>query len=183
MRISFYTIISGLFILLSCHQSKRKAEKIVAEWFGKEVKFSNEIKCLITDSLILCPDIRKENYKILLYVDSIGCMSCRLRLGEWKKIIERADTLFPEKPEFILIFQPKYGKDKEIKQQLKQNGFIYPVFIDVDDKTFILNNFPKEDKFQCFLLDRDNRVVLTGNPVFNPAIWELYKQIILKNEE
>jgi hypothetical protein len=158
-------------------------KKIVTEWTGKDVKFSDGIECLKTDSLIPCPDISKQNYKILLYIDSIGCMSCRFRLGEWKKIIAGADTLFSKKPDFIFVFQPKHVGDKEIKQLLKQNGFIYPVFIDIDNQTFALNNFPKEQEYQCFLLDKDNKVVMVGNPVLNPAIWKLYKQVISNDEE
>jgi hypothetical protein len=41
-----------------------------------------------------------------------------------------------------------------------------------------LNNFPQEREYQCFLLDKQNRVVMVGNPVYNHAIWELYKKII-----
>ncbi|MDR3266230.1 MAG: hypothetical protein LBT24_01490, partial [Tannerella sp.] len=90
---------------------------------------------------------------------------------------------FSKKPDFIFVIQPKHGGDKEIKQLLKQNGFIYPVFIDIDNKIFALNNFPKEQEYQCFLLDKDNKVVMVGNPVLNPAIWKLYKKIILNSEE
>jgi hypothetical protein len=32
--------------------------------------------------------------------------------------------------------------------------------------------------FQCFLLDKDNKVLAVGNPAVNFKIWELYKRII-----
>ena len=33
--------------------------------------------------------------------------------------------------------------------------------------------------YQCFLLDKDNKVVMIGNPTLNPAIWDLYKQTVM----
>jgi hypothetical protein len=41
-----------------------------------------------------------------------------------------------------------------------------------------LNHLPDEPAFQCFLLDKDNKVLAIGNPAYNPKVWELYKQII-----
>jgi hypothetical protein len=38
-----------------------------------------------------------------------------------------------------------------------------------------LNHFPKQQQYQCFLLDKDNKVLMIGNPVTNPKIWDLYK--------
>jgi hypothetical protein len=50
--------------------------------------------------------------------------------------------------------------------------------MDMENTIMKLNNFPKEQDFRCFLLDKDNKVVMVGNPVLNPGIWELYKKII-----
>ena len=36
--------------------------------------------------------------------------------------------------------------------------------------------------YQCFLLDKDNKVLLIGNLTFNPKIWDLYKQTVLEEE-
>ena len=38
-----------------------------------------------------------------------------------------------------------------------------------------LNYFPKLPNCQTFLLDSQNRVILIGNPIDNPLMWELYK--------
>jgi hypothetical protein len=170
-----------IFILFfSCDKINKKSsvKKIVAEWTGKEVKFPAGMECFKMDSLVPCPDINGDNYKILLYIDSAGCTGCRLQLGKWKNLIESADTLFSKKPEFILVFQTKHNGEKEIKQLMRQNGFGYPVFLDVGNSTFTINNFPKEQEYRCFLLDGENKVVMVGNPVLNRGIWELYKKQI-----
>jgi hypothetical protein len=99
-------------------------------------------------------------------------------LPEWKKIIYESDTIFENSPDFLFFFQVKSNGIKEIKLLLRNSHFDCPVFVDVENEIMRLNNFPKDSKFQCFLLDKDNKVIMIGNPVYNRAIWESYKKII-----
>jgi hypothetical protein len=170
--------------LVSCKENKKRteAEKIVAEWTGKEIRFPNDYQCSFAGKDTIsnpCTDLFQAEYKILLYVDSAGCSSCRLKLFEWKQIIADADSLFGEKLSFILFFQPKNKKEMEFL--FKRENFNYPAFIDMDNRINQLNHFPTQQSYQCFLLDRNNKVVMIGNPVLNPEIWELYKNQISGN--
>jgi hypothetical protein len=64
---------------------------------------------------------------------------------------------------------------------LKLNEFNYPAFIDEKDEINSLNQFPSGNRqFQCFLLDKENRVEIIGNPILNPQIEKLYKQKIIE---
>ena len=174
-----YVILSSIILFCSCKKNNSSiVQKIVKEWTGKEIQFPPNLECMTKDSVIDCLETSTANYKILLYVDSLGCTSCRTKLVEWKKLISETDTLFEDKLDFLFVFQPKYRGLKEFKILLKNNGFDYPVFVDVKNEIMRLNNFPKEPEYQCFLLDEENKVVMVGNPVLNPAIWELYKKII-----
>ena len=80
----------------SCKKNKQKddAVKIVAEWTGKEIKFPKGIPCTSMGKDTTCVDLYSNSYKILLYVDSLGCTSCRLKFPEWKKIISESDSAF-----------------------------------------------------------------------------------------
>ncbi|MDR1368769.1 MAG: DUF1573 domain-containing protein [Dysgonamonadaceae bacterium] len=116
-------------------------------------------------------------YKILLYVDSMGCTSCKLRMPEWKKIIQETDSIAPDQVGFLVFFYPR--SIKELDYMLMRDQFDYPVFVDEHNEIDKKNQFPKEMSFQCFLLDENNKVLVVGNPSINPQIWELYKQKIL----
>lgn len=171
-----------ILFLFSCKENKRRMEieKIVTEWVGKEIKFPADAQCCIlgNDTLsTLCTDIVQKEYKLLLYVDSTGCSDCRLRLFQWKRLIAEADSLFQDKLGFVFFFQPK--NRKEIAYLIKRDNFDYPVFIDRNNLIDKLNHFPHVAAYQCFLLDKDNKVLLIGNPMLNQNIWELYKQQIL----
>lgn len=168
-------------ISVACNNDKRNAEKIVATWVGKQIRFPEKIECLSLDKETICPQPENTPYKVLIYTDSIGCFSCKLKLPIWKQFIQDANSEMAGKVEFLFYF---HQKDKrEIKYLLDLNDFKYPVFCDETNKINQLNNFPKEMEYQCFLLNKDNEVLLIGNPTLNPTIWELYKQKIIGNEK
>jgi hypothetical protein len=171
-------------ILYSCNENKLKknAEKIVREWTGKEIRFPSGIDCFSITKDTSCVDLYSDNYKVLLFVDSLGCTSCRLKLTEWKRIMKEADSVFSKKTEFVFYFQPKNRGEKELKHILSNNGFHHPVFIDKENEIDKLNKFSAKTEYQCFLLDKENKVLMVGNPTLNPGIWVLYKKLILDGE-
>jgi hypothetical protein len=177
-----FTII--LNTVFSCDNKNRKeTEKVVIEWIGKEIKFPENFQCNVLgkDTVSdLCVDLFRKQYKVLLYVDSTGCSTCRLKLFEWKQLIIESDSIFlNEQIGFLFFFQPK---DKiEIGFISQQADFDYPLLIDVDNTIDQLNHFPKQQIYQCFLLDENNKVLSIGNPVLNPKLWNLYKSKILKS--
>jgi len=180
-RILLFFAIAVLSVC-SCKDYKKQKEvaKIVNEWIGKEILFSEDIPLFVynKDSQPKISDeYFQKDFKILMYVDSAGCSDCRLRLLDWKQLIEEADSLFPEKVGFLLYFQPK--SVREMTYLLAQSRFDYPVFMDLNGTINRLNRFPQAMQHQCFLLDRDNKVVMIGNPALNHRIWELYKEQIV----
>ena len=173
-----------VFCLPSCKQNKRwdSAAKIVSEWTGKEIMFPEGLSCISMDRDTTCIDVHNDNFKIVLYVDSLGCTNCRLSLSTWKKIMKESDSVFIRKPEFVFIFQPKKRDEKELSLIFRNNGFSHPVFIDQENETDRMNKFPSKPEYQCFLLDKDNKVIMVGNPATNSGIWILYKRIITETE-
>jgi len=179
-KIKAIVTIVSVIILCSCQNDNRTGDavKIVKAWTGKEIIFS---KLLLHSSMTGDSphfDLYSDNCKILLYVDSLGCTSCRLNLSDWKMIMEESDTIFFRKPDFVFIFQPKKDGLTELQSILKQKGFRYPVFIDSENEMSNLNIFPSNPDYLCFLLDGNNNVLLVGNPSHNTGIWALYKKVI-----
>lgn len=62
----------------------------------------------------------------------------------------------------------------------QKNKFEHPIFYDTLNKMEKLNHFPKNNTFRTFLLDKNNHVILVGNPIGNKTLWNLYKQIITR---
>ncbi len=171
-----------LFVLLgilclSCKDEKRtRSEHIVKEWVGKTIRLPSGVELYDPQGDSAVPIPVDTDYKIFLYTDSTGCTSCKLKPFVWTGLIHEIDSLMPNQVEFLFYFHPK--NRKELLFLLKRDGFRYPVFIDTENKIDRLNHFPSEMEFQCFLLDKENKVLSIGNPTLNPKIGDLYKQIM-----
>lgn len=166
-----------LFLLTACKENnKEKFALLVQEWQGKEIVFPQNMAFtrFVTEPVdYRIPDAE---YKVLIYVDSTGCTSCKLQLPKWKELIAHVDSATNGNIPFIFVFQSK--DDKELRYILKRDNFARPVCIDRDSRLDKLNKFPQDITFQTFLLDKDNKVKVIGNPVHNLAVRDLYlKQI------
>ena len=144
--------------------------QMVKEWTGKTIYFPDIAPIYLNDSTQSSKG--EKDYKILLYVDSTGCISCKLRLYVWIANIEELDS----KVKFLLYFCPKH-KESFI-EYLKRENFNYPIYIDTADMLNKINKLPNNPQFQCFLLDKNNKVLAVGNPAHNFKVWELYKKMI-----
>ncbi len=167
---------------ISCKENKKAAvEKLVTEWIGKEVIFPVESNCTYMGKDTICPNLSSAPYKILVYTDSMGCTSCKLNLHVWKVYMEEVAANMPGRVDFLFYFQPK--DQRELEYLLRRERLEHPVFIDDKGELNQINKFPKGMEYQCFLLDRDNKVSSIGNPALNPQIWEIYKQVIKNAKE
>jgi hypothetical protein len=91
-------------------------------------------------------------------------------------VFAEADSLLHDSLKFLLFYQPKNLQELIFLFELYQ--FDYPVFIDETGKINQLNKLPQAQMYQCFLLDRQNKIISIGNPVYNKNVWELYISII-----
>lgn len=166
-----------LLTLTSCKDSqKRKISNLVNEWDGKEIVFpSNSVFTVQAKDTVDFP-INNADYKIVAYVDSVGCMSCKLQLPRWKDFISEIDSLTGHFIPFVFYFHP--NDIKELRYITRRDNFEYPICIDVEDKFNSLNHFPDKMEFQTFLIDMNNKVVAIGNPIHNPKVKELYRKIL-----
>ena len=74
-----------LFVLFSCQESeKERISRLVKEWDGKEIVFPDRSVFTIQGrDTVSCPS-GNSPYKVLTYIDSLGCASCKLQLPRWK---------------------------------------------------------------------------------------------------
>jgi hypothetical protein len=171
----------ALVTLFGCKETnKERLAHLVTEWQGKEIVFPDNP--VFTRYVVDTVDyqIPETAYKVLVYVDSVGCTNCKLQLHKWKELIAYTDSATGGTVPFLFFF---HAKDyREINHLLKKDDFDLPVCLDKEDKLNKLNKFPSDITFQTFLLDKDNKVVVIGNPVHNLAVRDLYiKQITGKD--
>ena len=166
-----------VWMLASCQESPKEAMlRLVQEWSGKEIKFPARSVFTIQGKDTVDFEFKDADYKVVTYIDSVGCTSCKLQLHRWKQLVAEVDSLTDDSVPFLFYFHPK--NIKELRYLTRRDGFTYPVCFDEQDEINRLNQFPSVMDFQTFLLDKDNKVVAMGNPILNPNIKDLYLEVI-----
>ena len=75
-------------------------------------------------------------------------------------------------PEDLALFPFKY--DKSLDKFLNS-----PIKLYILSQSLIYNeNIPTDTRLHSFLLDKDSKIILVGNPLRNEKLWDLYKNVI-----
>lgn len=160
--------------LIQFNRIYNTTKNIVKQWLGKEIKFPISIN---TQQDSIWKIMINKKLKLLTIIDTNNCTECRLRLYDWGKNIKDANSINSN----IAFLFVVHAKDYTIVDLMKKkNKFTYPIFYDYKNQIGQLNKFPKNPRFQTFLLDENNKVILVGNPVGNHHMWDLYKQYLRK---
>lgn len=168
-------IIPLLIIWQGCHDhTTQKYIQLIKQWENKEIIFPEKLETKIYGKNISFVST-SHKYKILNYVDTNSCTNCRLKLHAWELLYKEINTLQLDVEIIFMVFAKEY---KTLKNIQKNNHYNYPIVYDRDGNMEKLNHFPTLPNCQTFLLDSQNRVILIGNPIGNPSIWELYKEKI-----
>lgn len=174
-------VVAYLLLLVSCKDAaENQIYNVVKEWSGKELLFpESSVFTIYGEDTV--PPIGKSDFTIVTYVDSVGCLSCRLQLEKWKSLMLYMDSVLTDRSLNFKFFLSPSSLD-EARAILKRDLFDFPVCVDLKDEFNQLNHLPSEVQFRTFLLDANNRVLAVGNPVHNSKVRELYTSVILNQK-
>ena len=171
-----------LFLLLiaGCNGCQDRLQKEYSIFLNKEIKLPAFVKGIYKnrDTVYLHQD--DVMTRMVVFFDSTTCSSCQVaRIWEWERITSYAKAM-KYKFEPVFIFAPPKQQEHETVRSLRVQSFSWPVYVDAD-QSFLSSNeeFPQNKVFHVFLLDKNNKVVLVGDPTFNTKLWEIYKKTIV----
>jgi hypothetical protein len=171
-----------LIILCSCqsHSTKNNIEQVIREWQEREIQIPSEKIEYMTMGRhdTLCLDFWNKPYKILTYIDSVGCTGCQLGLAQWRKLI---DSMLIQQLDVSFLFVVHSSDYEMFEYMLIENNFSYPIIYDRKNNFDKLNHFLPAP-YRTFLLDKDNKILLVGSPIKNPKMWALYKKFITQSK-
>lgn len=102
------TILLFLLVLIisSCKESEQdRITRLVSEWEGRIIRYpSNAELVSIGKDSIYMSNLRNTDYTIVSYIDSIGCMSCKLQLPEWELFIKSLKTSSENQMSYLFFF-------------------------------------------------------------------------------
>jgi len=154
-------------------------QRQLEEFTAKEIVAPHGMRQMVEgrDSVVLNPTVGAA--RLVVWADSLDCSTCRVsKMFQYTEIVnyrkEVGETFTP-----VFVFSPPRAKVDEVLLTIGVTPFDYPVFID-ENGLFVAANphIPSDNQLHTFLLDKNGKVVLVGDPVNNPQLWEMYKKTI-----
>lgn len=177
--INIYKLSALLFIYIffSCQNSPMREK--YKELKNSNIKFSNQLEVLYNGKDTMINDFWINALKIVIYKDSISCNECYIEsLLQWNDLIDEYKNL---NIRFYFILHPSSDKYEDIKLLLRTIEFNYPIIIDYNGYFRKMNPQISDDpNLHTFLLNRNNKVILIGNPLYSDNINMLLKKELFK---
>lgn len=168
LRFICFVIVGMTLLLTGCNKGSSYKDAIV-EWAGREILFPDSMR-LLGGGFITVPDAE---YTIVAYYDSVGCTGCRMKLPFWENFMGRVDSVAGNNRVALLIIAASKDERRLLSLERKDSAG-YDIVIDRSDSFNKLNNLPKDQYLQAFLLDKGKKVCVIGNPVIAPSLENVY---------
>lgn len=175
MKSKFFLLLTMLLII--CCQNH--TECIVRQWLGKTITLDVKPEMIVIGRQ---PIILESDFCVLNYVDSMGCVSCKMGLPKWKAFGAYIDSISGKHVPVVFIVQESVRRN--VLYSMKADGY-YPdyVIVDKEDSFQKKYKFPTEDDMKTFLLDKTYRVIAIGNPINQEKVTSLYVSYITKKRK
>lgn len=118
--------------------------------------------------------LQKPAYNIISYVDSVGCISCKLRLERWHALSQNIDSIYHCHIPILFLTHPKVAEEM---QSLIIDNYNMDILTDSDNVYQQKYKLSDELMLQTFLVHNDT-VIAIGNPVHNYRITELFMRCL-----
>lgn len=112
----------------------------------------------------------KYAYNIISYVDSVGCISCKLQLERWQNLSRNIDSIYNCHIPILFLTHPKVANEM---QSLILDDYNVDILTDSDNVYRQKYNLSDELMLQTFLVHNDT-IIAIGNPVHNYRVTELF---------
>ena len=174
------TITYICLFLTSCinNNNRQKVEPlkvVLEENLGKKLAIPDGLMIYkpFTDYIADSSEIFSSSYRIYSYIN-VSCGTCINNIELWNSlIIELKELKIP----VILICESddKYVLFRYMCESGKIKKFSYPFVLNRNNDFTMKNPFMKIiNNFQTVLTDKENTILLIGNPIYNKSIKELY---------
>ncbi|HZK04110.1 MAG TPA: hypothetical protein VFC94_06885 [Bacteroidaceae bacterium] len=182
MKNRFTLTIVALAIIISISCSNQKLAHELKMLSGSTIKIPNELSAKIGCRDTLLEVNQHEPATMIIWYDTVQCASCSMNsINIWNKIFEYShDSVEGFNP--VIIFSPNKRMIRNFEEAIKTTRFKYPLFVDYNNTFGHINpQIPMTNNLlHVFLLDKNNKVVLVGSPLYNESLMQLYKSTINK---
>lgn len=170
------TLLCLSMTFLGC-ESNLTVKKVLRRNYGKQIDFNWPMQYVYEDTILDSMDVFEfTSVKVVVYVSRQLCVPC---FGKYLSATkEYTNKLKSDSVQYICVMYPRPIEeiyDAMDSLELTQTFLIY----DKEDQYLKKNSLEKyTDMFRTFLLDKNNRVVLVGDPLRSTKLQKLYTEKI-----
>lgn len=158
-------------LIVSCRNNKMHSINMeVKHWLGKEVYLPklSDMRTLERNSI---SSPLEKRVKIMTIINA-SCGTCIEEFKKWNDFMKTTDTTLVG---YVFLL---YSNDDLMTFENTNANYLqfpYPYFNDKENEVIEKNGFNIEQKdYNTFLLNKENEIVLVGNPIYNNSISDLY---------
>ncbi len=140
---------------------------------GNKIEFVDGFKELRCNSGVKLDSLLKKKLKIISYIDDIPCSPCAIKkIKIWQSEIRAIDSDVP----YIIVLN---SDSRSFVDMMDSISLSYPLMY-YDSKIFGIKNKLEGllARNRTFLLDKDDKVIVIGEPFGMKAMSKLYKKYI-----
>ena len=178
-RYSFFVVFVLSSIMFSSCSHRQKIQEQITKMNSQSVAIDLYNMQRVDPLMSECYDSIDEEFSFVVFTDSNQCSGCSLnKMSSWNTLL-KLEKLTNGKVKFNFIVEPRSGDELSVLQTAKNIDFVHPLYIDTRHVFRNANAFiPKDPLFHIFLLDKDQKIVLIGNPLLNKKIEKLAIKVI-----
>lgn len=178
-RYGFLTVFFLLLTMFPACSHRQKIQKQITKMNNQYVAMELYNMQRVDPLMSECYDSIHEEFTFVVFTDSNQCSGCSLnKMSSWNTIL-KLEKLTNGKIKFNFIVEPRSGDELSVLQTAKNIDFVHPLYVDTRHVFRNANAFiPNEPLFHTFLLDKDQKIVLIGNPLLNKKIENLAIKVI-----
>lgn len=173
-------IFAFLLIVIACGNHNNDhiepIEVVLEKWYGQEIVLPDSLFCFTNSIMtpVLISD--SDNFRLisLISADCPNCIEDIFNLYQFYSKIGQHDNA----EVMIILFARDY--DYLLSHYWNQLPQDLNIYIDPEYRFYDLNNYPKNELYRTFLINRGNEVIIIGDPIYNFDLQDLYLEKIRK---
>ena len=171
-----FVLLSALVLVLTgCEEMRLRSQ--VKKLMASTVVLPEKVVRIAGGEVLPMPDSLREKAKLIIYVDSLECRSCRLsKIPMYERIIPAAKSYDVE---VMILMANRTYSGITLTQYISDIDLGVPIYVDEECTFLSLNPAAAPDsRLHSFLVNRQGTPVLVGDPVLSPGIAELFARVL-----
>lgn len=163
----------------SCKKAKMRAQ--LKELMGSTIVLPEKIECVYNGEVFPMPDSLRGKAKLIIYLDSTECASCRIsHLETYHQLFHYSEESGLFEVVVLLSNIDLYGIP--VSKYVSDQALEHPVYVDVENRFPALNpSIPADEpRLHAFLIDNTGIPKCAGDPTGSERMLQVFIEAVNK---